>query len=229
MKTLLRCLPRSRATVLGACCLFGALLTIGSARADVLQANTATDNGGSAGWGIFFNLQATGSSAVTVTDFQTASNVGPGVAFSVQIFIRLGSGLGGPLASGPGSSSAGWTSLGTVPATQGAAGNGVSLTIDIPDFTIGLGETVGLAVLFTGAGPRYLGQGTAPLSTFSDANLTLTTGDVRSVPFTTTGSFFSSRALAGSIGYSTVPEPSTYVLLALGSAGALAGYRRAKR
>jgi hypothetical protein len=138
---------------------------------------------------------------VTITELTTASTAAAAGAFSVEVLVFNGSGLGGPVASGPGSSPTGWTSLGTVPATQGATASGVSLPIDIPDIALTQNQVTGIALRFTGAGPRYFGTGTPPYSMYSDANLSLTTGDGRSAPFTTTGSFFASRAMVGSVTY----------------------------
>jgi hypothetical protein len=88
-----------------------------------------------------------------------------------------------------------------VAATQGVTASGISLPIDIPDIVLPSGQLTGVAVVFTGAGPRYL-NGTV-YSVFSDTNLTLTTGDARTAPFTTTGSFFTPRVLTGSLTYVT--------------------------
>ncbi|MBL9031573.1 MAG: hypothetical protein JNM80_07675 [Phycisphaerae bacterium] len=184
------------------------LALAGTARADVLPANPGpANNGGSANWAIFFDLEAL-ASPVTITHLSTANSGTAGAAFSVEVLVRTGTALGGPVGSGPGSSPAGWASLGTAPATQGATASGVSLDIDIPDITVNPGGIVGVAVRFSTVGPRYFGTGTPPLSIYQDANLRLTTGDVRSAPFTTTGSFFSSRALVGALTY-TVGAPAT--------------------
>lgn len=171
----------------------------------ILLANPGpNNNGGSAGWAMFLNLIADAGYTVTITDMTTASSAAVNTSFTIEFFVRQGNALGGPVASGPGSSSAGWTSLGTVPVTQGTVVNGVSLLFATPVITINPGDTAGVAMLFTGAGPRYFGSGTPPLETYTNTGLTLVTGDVRSVPFTPTGSFFSSRALVGEIHYDAV-------------------------
>jgi hypothetical protein len=177
----------------------------------VLLANPGPANNGlSTGAAMFFNLIA-GPRRVTVTDMTTANNAAANASFTVQFFTRSGNALGGPVGSGPGSSSAGWTSVGTVPVTQGSVASGVSLLFATPNISINPGDTVGVAMQFTGAGPRYVGQGTPPYETYSDANVTLVTGDGRSAPFTPTGSWFASRALVGEIHYTTttvgVEEP----------------------
>lgn len=196
-------------------------------RADILVANTTANNGGSSGWAMFFNLTSLGPD-LTITELTSFSAATAGGAFTVEILVRPGSALGGPVGTGPGSSPAGWTSLGTAAATQGPASSGLSLPIDIPDIFVGAGSTVGVAMRFTSAGPRYFGTGSPPLQVFSDANLQLTTGDVRSAPFTTGGSFFSSRGLAGSLTYtvSAIPEPGLLALTALAALGLLGTARR---
>jgi len=164
----------------------------------VLFANPGpANNGGSANWGMFLNLIAAPTYQVTISAMTTASTAAASASFSVEFFVRQGNALGGPVGSGPGSSPAGWTSLGSVPVTQGAVSSGVSLLFATPVITINPGDTAGVAMVFTGAGPRYFGTGTPPLEVYTNTGLTLVTGDGRSAPFTPTGSWFSSRALVG--------------------------------
>jgi hypothetical protein len=170
-----------------------------------IVAHPSANNGGSSGWAIFFDFEAIGGNDLFVTELSTASTAAANAGFTVEVFTRAGSGLGGPVNAGPGSSPAGWTSLGMAPATQGPVASQISLRIDIPDIFVPGGEVVGVALRFTGAGPRYFGTGTPPYSVFSDAELELTTGDSRSAPFTPTGSFFTSRALAGDVCYELAP------------------------
>lgn len=180
--------------------LFGLLLLLPqlSFAQAVLNANqAASNNGGSLGSALLFDLQAT--TGVVITGFTTASLAAPGTTYTVRVHSRGGSALGGPVAAGVGSSAAGWSLLGTVTAIQGAGE--VSLPVSIPDLRIAAGQKRGIALEFVGAGPRYFGTASPPLEVYSNSNLTLTTGDARSAPFTTTGTWFSSRALIGSIRY----------------------------
>jgi len=162
------------------------------------------NNGGSPNWGMFLNLIAAPTHQVTITGMTTASNAAANASFNIEFFVRQGNALGGPVGSGPGSSPAGWTSLGIVPVTQGPIAGGVSLLFATPAIIINPGDTAGVAMIFTVAGPRYFGSGSPPLETYTNTGLTLVTGDVRSAPFTPTGSFFSSRALVGEIHYDGV-------------------------
>ena len=203
-------------------CFALALAFAAPASADTLTANTTANNGGSPGWAFFFDVSANGA-PLSITEMTTASTAAAGASFTVEVFTRTGTALGGPVGSGPGSSPIGWTSLGTAPATQGPTSSGISLPINIPDIPV-TNSVTGVAVLFSVAGPRYFGTGSPPLQNFSDANLTLITGDARSAPFTPTGSWFSSRGLTGSLTYTVVPEPA-----ALGSVGLAAVLLRRRR
>ncbi len=207
--------------------LLAAALSAAPLSAEILQANPTTNNGGSSGWGIFFDLSAT-SGPLTITGMTTASSASAGATFSIEIFTRMGSGLGGPVNMGPGSSPAGWTDLGSASVTQGATSGGISMEIDLPDFNIAMGQIMGIAIVFSGAGPSYFGTGTPPIQHFSDGMLTLDTGDSRTMPFTPGGSFFSSRGLTGSITYQAVPEPSTFALFGIAGLGLAAFSRRRK-
>ena len=186
----------------------------------ILPANPGpANNGGSTSWAIFFDVTAT-TPGVVVTEMTTANTGAAGAAFSVEVLTYVGSCLGGPVAAGPGSSLTGWTSLGSVPATQGPVASAISLPIDIPDIALTVGQVTGVAVRFTTVGPRYFGTGAPAYSVYSDSNMSLTTGDSRSAPFTPTGSFFTSRALVGSLTYTNGgPAPVVYCTAKLTSNG----------
>ncbi len=203
----------------------GLVLTTVGASATTLVANPGpANNGGSPNWAMFLDLTA-GASAINVTGLTTANTGAAFASFSIEVLTRTGTALGGPVGSGPGSSSAGWTSLGVASATQGATASGISQLIDIPDIAVSAGSTVGVALRFNVVGPRYFGTGAPAYSIYSDSNLSLKTGDARSAPFTTTGSFFTSRAMVGSLEYTVVPEPATMLVLA-GGIGVLLRRRR---
>ena len=200
----------------------------GVASAAVLAANPApANNGGATGWAIFSDFTSLGN-PLSITHMTTANTGSAGAAFTVEVFVFNGSVVQAPgssVATGPGSSSTGWTSLGVANAVQGAAGStGVSELIDIPDISVGAGQTVGVAFQFTGVGPRYFGSGAAPVQNFADAELSLDTGNGRSVPFTTGGSFFASRGHVGEFTYEVIPAPASLALMGLG--GLVAGRRR---
>ena len=158
------------------------------------------NNGGSPAWAIFFDL-ISASRNINVTQMSTGSTAAANSSYSVEVFTREGTALGGPVGSGPGSSMAGWTLIGTVPVVQGPTGSGISLVFNLPVISVPAGDTVGVAVRFLVAGPRYFGTGSPPLTNYSDTNLAFITGEGRSMPFTPSGTWFSSRALTGVIRY----------------------------
>jgi photosystem II stability/assembly factor-like uncharacterized protein len=173
-----------------------------------LNANPGpANNGGSATWGMFFDLIGVGSNNVIVTQMSTANTGAANASFSVTVYTYDGTALGGPVGSGHGSSSAGWTSLGTVPCVQGPTASGISLIFNLPPILVTPGDTTGVALVFTTVGPRYYGTGSPPYEIYADTNLKLVTGDGRSAPFTPTGSFFSSRALCGVVRYVVETAP----------------------
>jgi hypothetical protein len=182
-------------------CFAALALTTGALAQTTFFANTSTDNGLTVGSpALFFDFTAA-SSDLSVTYLATASDSAPGSTFELELFTRAGSGLGGPVESGPGSSPAGWTSLGVITATQGAYLNGQSLGIDIPNIFVRAGQTVGIALVYLHGGLRCTGLGSNPPQVFGDGQLTLTTGDARSEPFTTGGTWFQSRGLRGAVTY----------------------------
>jgi len=193
-----------------------------SISAQTINANATANNGGSPNWGIFFDL-TTASNPISLFEMTTASTAAANAGFSLQVYIRSGTSLGGPVSGGPGSSMAGWTLLGTASATQGPVASGISLPIALPAINVDPFSTVGVALVFSGAGPRYANA--TAYQMFSDPNLTLTTGDARSVPFTPTGSWFAPRGLTGSITYAVVPEPSSIAFLAAGASMSLLALR----
>jgi hypothetical protein len=162
------------------------------------------NNGGSPNWAIFFNLTA-GDHFVDITHMTVANNAAIGASFEIEFFTRHGNALGGPVSAGPGSSSEGWISRGIVPVTQGEVTNGISLLFSTPVISVDPGQTVGVAMKFISAGPRYVSS--TSYLVYSDNNLTLETGDSRSIPFTTTGSWFGPRPFVGEIHYDTTTVP----------------------
>lgn len=156
-----------------------------------------TNNSNSAGTTMFFDVEAV--TDIVLTGLTTASQAAPGASFTVRVHTRPGTALGGSATTGPGSSATGWTLRGTVSATQGS--DVISLPINLPPLPIASGERLGVALEFVDVGPTYFGTGSVPVLTYGNANLALVTGDARTAAFTTTGAYFSSRSLVGSLIY----------------------------
>jgi hypothetical protein len=171
-----------------------------------------SNNGGFASWAQFFDLTATSPMLVTHLRF-AYSEIDPDPLPSVQVevFTRSGTALGGSSTSGPGSSPAGWTSLGIFTGYPANSGTGTTQPIQVPPILVNPGQTTGVALLITGGAPRYWGLGNTAYSTYTDGTLSLTTGDSRSFPFTTVGELYASRQLVGGVTYTPASgAPTVY-------------------
>lgn len=168
----------------------------------ILPANPGPANNGlsAAGAGILFNLIGR-TRDIFVTRIKTALSAAAGAPVRFEVYIRDGNALGGPVGSGPGSSLAGWTLIDTADGFQGPVANGISELITLGPIPVGANDTVGVALKFLIAGPRYFGTGSGPYITYSDSNMALVTGDARSTIFLPTGSFFAPRELTGELRY----------------------------
>ena len=90
---------------------------------------------------ILFDLTG-GPADVTVNATQVALSPAAGTLVQFEVLTFPGSVLntGAPVGTGPGASAQGWQSLGTVTATQGAAGsNGVCDLVSIPGIFVPAG------------------------------------------------------------------------------------------
>ena len=63
------------------------------------------------------------------------------------------------------------------------------------------GQVLGVGLRFLEAGPRYFGIGTPLQESYTRPGLTLITGQAMSIPFSTGGNVFGSRALVGSLSW----------------------------
>ena len=173
----------------------------------VLNAHPGPANlDGSAGLAMFFDLESLRGPLV-VTELRTWTTAFANQSFTVDILVRDGTALGGTNNTGPGTSMTGWTWLGSARGLQGPQTNGLSSPVDIPDIVVQPGLVRGVAVWFENTvwGPRVYGEGSGPYWVFQDEALKLTTGDVRSVPFTANGTLFRRMALVGSLTYVVTP------------------------
>jgi hypothetical protein len=138
---------------------------------------------------------------VRITELRICSYAFANLPFTIEVLIHDGTGLGGTNTTGPATSMDGWTSLGTLQGVQGPLTGGISLPVDIPDFTVYPGVIRGVAIYFNyDWGPRaYHTPG--PYWIYQDENLKLTTGDYRRLPFTTQGWVARPGVLVGSLTY----------------------------
>jgi hypothetical protein len=157
--------------------------------------STSTSNNGSGG--VFLQITAT-SNNIGLTSFNTYFQGVVGTTTNVEVYTRSGSYAGFT------TSNSGWTLVGTIPVTQNGSGalsviNVSGLNINIPSSTT---MSIYLHSTGTSSGIRYNGTGAVPpVTSYSDANISLMTGIARTgtVPFG--GTQFTPRAYAGTISY----------------------------
>lgn len=155
-----------------------------------------SDNGNTPGTGQFFDV--VGPSDAAIRGFRVATEAAPNTSFQVQIYTRNGTALGGALNTGPGSSSAGWTLHSSSTVTQGATGP-LSQPFIIPEIPLVAGQIRGIGVVILGASPAYRGIAAGSVATYSTSGVEVTTGEARTVPFTTGGALFNGRQFIGTL------------------------------
>lgn len=162
----------------------------------------AANNGGSAGWGVFVDLQVTNPLGVVVCAIDTnCGTTAVNTAYTVDVWVTPGS-----YQSVHGVPSA-WRRVAT--GSGVAAGNNIaSLTTMQQPFYLPAGN-YGIAFYHNGTSVRYT-NGTGSNEFYSNADLALTAGLVRSTFFgtPTAGSIFTPRVWNGTI-YYDVPSPTS--------------------
>ncbi len=198
------------------------LAVLGLAAASNAQSLTtlfASNNGGSAGGNVYFNITV-GANAITITGFNTNTSIAAGGSFNFQAWTVAGTYLGNEQNAGA------WTQVTT--------GSGVSAGNDQPSavtlnnsFTLNANTTYGVALSLSNpigvgtANHRYT-NGTGTNQNFSNADLSIALGAAQNVPFS--GSPFTPRVWNGTVFYDVVPTPASAALLGLG--GLVATRRR---
>ncbi|MFZ2898315.1 MAG: HYR domain-containing protein, partial [Saprospiraceae bacterium] len=166
-------------------------ISVGSPPAS-LQTTTAGGNGNAAGGIVFFNVENLTGSDVTITEL--AMNISG--ATTAQVYIKAGTHVGFE------TNQAAWTLAATADATVGPfsgpfPGNG-TLTPAPTNFVIPAGLH-GIAIITPGASANY----TNGANTYTDGNITITTGYAANAPWT---GGFTPRTWNGRITYSSLFE-----------------------
>ncbi len=162
------------------------VIPFGSTTPALLSGTFATNNGGSVGGAVYFDLAVTNDLFWNGIDLNTG--IGAGTNIQLDVYTRIGTHVGNE------GSMAGWTAR--------TAGLGVAAASDSPskvDFNAPLsmngGTTYGVAIVARNFDHDY----TNGANVFADANLTMTTGSAANVPFT--GSPFTPRSANLNIRY----------------------------
>jgi hypothetical protein len=181
-------------------------------------------NNGASLWTVYYDVNVTNPTGLNITGFDINTNSAVGTPFTVDFYATA---LGGTYV-GNDANPAAWTLLeSSNPGTAATANTPSHVDFTTPIFfTAG---TRGFALRYIGVAPVYT-NGNGSNQFFSNADLALTLGAARSTttgPFTG-GTFFSPRVWNGTIYYSAVPEPATWLTVGLVSACGLV-VRRMRR
>jgi hypothetical protein len=179
-----------------------------------------SNNGGSAGGGVYFQI-VVGANPIQVTGFDMNTSTLGTLGFRAFTTPNTH--------SGNEANPAAWTMV--------ANGTATGMGIDIPSpvslnntFVLNANTSYGIALTLSDTGAtsgalRYSGTGTNPapgLPQYSNADLTLNLGTSTNVLFS--GSAFNPRIFNGTINYTVVTAPASLALLGLG--GLVAARRR---
>lgn len=140
---------------------------------NTLTTTFANDNGGTLGGAVYFELTCTAPAGLTITDLDLNFSSAAGTVGSIDLYLAANSSL--PITQPWGLTSSG-------PATSAGPGlpSNVVLT---PPVRLGLGCTVGVALVANGLAHAYTNGSTFP-QVYSTPELTLSAGQASNVPFT---------------------------------------------
>jgi len=196
-----------------------ALLAASMANAQSITTLFASNNSGSAGGAVYFDVTVAGN-ALTITGFDV--NTSATTAFGFQVWTIVGTYVGNE------TNQAAWTMAGTGSGTGAGLNLPSAVTLNAT-FDLAASTTYGMAIILADVGggnavSNNYTNGTGGNQNYSNADIALSLGAASNVPFT--APLFTPRVWNGTIYYSTVPEPGTIAILGIGVASLLALRRR---
>jgi hypothetical protein len=166
---------------------------------DELSTIYASNNGGSVGGQVFFDLAVLAPGGLSFEALDVNTGLASGGAFSLEVYARAGTYAGSE------NNPAAWTLVGN--------GNGVSAGldqasfVDVSDFALPAGSH-GVALVLIGAAHRYT-SGTGGNQNYANSHLALAAGAALNVPWT--GPPFTPRVFNGTLRYACpVSTPIAY-------------------
>ena len=159
-----------------------------------------SNNGGSAGGQVFFDVTVTKAGGITVDSIDTNTSDLAGNAVTMDLYTIAGSYIGNeanavawgaPLSTGAGIS----------------AGQDLPTNVDFADFSLAAGS-YGVALVFTSVSAHRYTNGTGLNQMFSNADLSISLGAAMNVPFT--GAPFTPRVWNGTVYYDCSGGATTY-------------------
>jgi subtilisin-like proprotein convertase family protein len=164
----------------------------------------ATNNGGSVGGQVFFDMTVSNPAGITIGEI--GINTATMGVFTLSVFTRPGSYVGNTTMTG-------WTQI-----TSGVGtglGSNLSSIADVTDVLVPAG-TYGVALVLSGASHQYT-NGTGANQSYSNADLSLSLGAALNVPWT--GTPFTPRVWNGVIRYNCLANPVAYCTAGTSSSG----------
>lgn len=198
-----------------------ALAVVAGANANSITTLFVSNNGGSAGGGVYFDATV-GASEIMVTGFDVNTSLLAGSSFGFQAWTHTGTYVGTT------GSTAGWVMVTNGTGVSAGTDAVSSVTINTP-FNLAAGTVHALALTLSDVGQasaahRYT-NGTGGNQAYSNADVALALGSAGNAFLS--GSVFTPRVWNGTMYYDVVPEPGTFIALGVGLAG-LAMIRRRK-
>lgn len=170
-----------------------------------------SNNGGSVGGAMFFDINVLNPAGITLAQLDTNTSLAAGGAFGMNIYMKMGTYVGFE------TNQPAFTLMATGAGTS--AGNDQHSVVEFPDFSIPPGIH-GVALVMVGANNRYT-NGTGANQFFANADLSITLGKAMNVPFV--GTPFSPRCWNGTLRYNcTPPGPVSYCTAGTTTNGCLA-------
>lgn len=182
----------------------------------------ATNNGGSNGGAVFFDINVLNPAGITINKLFTNTNESFVLA-NMDVYTRSGT------FSGFESSLNGWTLVSS--GLGNSAGENNPSEFDVTDFSLGVGVT-GIAIVSSSAWGHSYTNGNGTNQFYSNSDLSLTFGSAKNVPFSAS-TLFSPRVWNGTIEYNVtsgaVPEPTSLAIFVIGACVSGIGAARRRR